>query len=189
MLARTSFQYLISLSLKGYVSRLMTFLERVQNLTEPFTGGTFPSLDLITSIARTHSWMLFLVNAVDVLGSSLLMMVSRFSRRFTSVSSSPVICSAFVLASLTLLVYVFNLSNSWMEREMTPKMVPATSAMRGVRKVRRWDEATTRKLARWLFLPGGAARLCDLSQMATHWGQQCGDRLSLGHSQPCVLSA
>ena len=86
----------------------MTFLEHVQNLTEPFTGGTSPSLDLITSIARAHSWILFLVNAVDVVGSSLLVMVSRFSRRFTSVSSSPVICSAFVLASLTLLVYVFN---------------------------------------------------------------------------------
>jgi Na+-transporting methylmalonyl-CoA/oxaloacetate decarboxylase gamma subunit len=63
------------------------------------------------------------------------------------VSSSPVICSAFVLASLTLLVYVFNFSDSYIEREMTPKMVPATSAMTGVRKVRRWDEATTRKLA------------------------------------------
>ena len=122
----------------------MTFPERVQNLTEPFTGGTSPSLDLITSIARAHSWMLFLVNAVDVVGSSLLMMVSRFSRRFNSVSSSLVICSAFVLASLTLLVYVFSFSNSCMEREMTPKMVPATSAMMGVRKVRRWDEAIAR---------------------------------------------
>jgi len=134
ILLKVSLQYLMSLSLNGYASRLITFRDWVENLLELVEGASLPILVLIDSMESAHCCMIALTNATGVVGSILLVAVSRYSRRSTSVSSSRVIWSAFFFASLIPFVYSDSLSFNCRDRDMTPTMVPATSAMAGVRR-------------------------------------------------------